>query len=844
MNPPEASGEAAVHNEITNGVFFSAVIQGRDITVQLPPQITPALSGMPAGSPAFTGRDLDLRDVLDVLAPVGTTDGSVPSTAVSSAAVVVTAVGGMGGVGKTELAIQAARTALDCGWFPGGVLFVDLFGYDKARRVEPGEALGGLLHALAIPGDHIPSDTEDRARLYASVLAAYAAAGRRVLVVIDNVCSAEQARPLLPTDGSSKAIVTSRHTLGMLGARLLDLKVLAEAEAVALLTRAVDIARPGDTRVSDHPEEAAELAHLCGYLPLALQIIAALLAENPVRPLSTMIEELADESSRLDEMEYGEVAVRAAFELSYRHLAAQEARVFRLLPVNPGPDVSTQAAAVLTGLEAVPARRLLERLARAHLIEHGLGYGRWRMHDLVRLFAEEHGRADAAADGRADALTVLLVHYHSTATAACHHLAATDRDAAKGGFGGRGDALTWLDAERANLVAATHTAAGHDPHRAIARDLPIRLGPFLQLRRHFDDWVALTTAALDAARELGDRRGEARASGDLGLAFRYSRRFDESISAHREAARIWRELGDRGGEARALSNLGLALQEVRRFDDAVAANQESLNIQRELGDRSGEARSLGTYGNALVLKRQFDEAVNVYRKARDIFHAMGDQSMEAAILANLGVALHELRRLDEVAVTYQDALRIYRELEDRHGQARTLTNLGHLLLEEQQLNLNDAVTNLQDALVLFRELEDRHGEARALNNLGLALQGLGQPNVAVTVHQQAVNAFRELEDRHGEAQALCNIGRSLLELMRFDEAIPHLRSALDLFAKIEDRHGAAQVLINQGVALTGLRRFDEAVAAIEEARDVFRELGDQHREAIALTNLEEIRRHR
>jgi hypothetical protein len=180
-------GEGDTYNKISGGIFFSAVIQGRDITVQLPPEITPALSGLPSGTPAFTGRDTDLRTLLDILAPrAADSQGDLEAPGDSPAStVMVAAVGGLAGIGKTEMAVQAARIALFRGWFPGGVLFVDLFGYDPARRLDPGQALEGFLHALAIPGEHIPPHTQDRARLYASVLAAYAHAGRRILVVID-----------------------------------------------------------------------------------------------------------------------------------------------------------------------------------------------------------------------------------------------------------------------------------------------------------------------------------------------------------------------------------------------------------------------------------------------------------------------------------------------------------------------------------------------------------------------------------------------------------------------------------------------------------------------------------
>jgi hypothetical protein len=305
------------HNTVSDGIFFSAVVQGRDITVKLPLEIPLALSGLPSGTPAFTGRAAELHTLLNVLAPrAGSADAGRALGASRVPTVAVAAVGGLAGICKTELAIQAARAALDRQWFPGGVLFVDLFGYDPVRNVDPGRALEGFLRALAIPDDYIPPETQDRARLYGSVLAAYARAERRILVVIDNAATHEQARSLLPTEPSGAAIVTSRHTLGMLGARLVDLDILTPKNAADMLDSVLRIARPDDRRVTDHPAVSACIAELCKGLPLAMRIIAALLGENPRRPLAEMAADLDDERTRLDELSYDDTAVRAAFDLS------------------------------------------------------------------------------------------------------------------------------------------------------------------------------------------------------------------------------------------------------------------------------------------------------------------------------------------------------------------------------------------------------------------------------------------------------------------------------------------------------------------------------------------------
>ncbi|MFE6918454.1 tetratricopeptide repeat protein, partial [Streptomyces rubiginosohelvolus] len=388
-------------NQISGGVFFHAVIQGRDITVQLPPQTTSALYGLPPVSSAFTGREEQVEELL------GTVAGGRPQQAV-----LVAAVAGLAGIGKTELVVQTASRALkQPGWFPGGVLFVDMFGYDQERWLAPERALGGLLRALGVQNAQIPSDLQDLSRLYRSALAALAQAGSRVLVVIDNASSADQVRPLLPTDGITAALVTSRDTLD-LDARLYDLGTLSESASVDLLNRVLREARgPGDTRVHDEPEEAAALAQLCGGLPLALRIAASLLIDYPTRPLSSVTRALSVEQSRLHRLRRKDRAVRAAFELSYRRLPSAHQRLFRLLSLNRGPDISTAAALHLSDLDDYGTEELLQDLARCHLIEPGITWGRWRLHDLVRLYASELGSQQANVDRRDAVQDRLHRHY-------------------------------------------------------------------------------------------------------------------------------------------------------------------------------------------------------------------------------------------------------------------------------------------------------------------------------------------------------------------------------------------------------------------------------------------------
>jgi tetratricopeptide (TPR) repeat protein len=578
-----------------------------------------ALAQLPAAVAGFTGRQDELAVLAALLDPV---DAGGP--------VLVSVVAGLAGVGKTSLAIAAAHTAVKSGWYPGGVLFIDLHGYDKP--VEPAQALDALLRALGVPAEHIPPTAEERAGLYRSVLARAAVP---VLVIADNASSEAQVRPLLPGAGPHTMVVTSRHTL----AGLVDVTVLDETASIALLDTVLRAARPDDDRIARDNDAARRLAGVCGGLPLALQITAALLKADPVLSVAELAEELATGSARLDRLAYDDgsgtaaPSVAAAFELSYRRLGEASAQVFRLLPLSPGPDVSTAAAAVLAELPAREVRKVLAGLARAHLAEAAPGLaGRWRMHDLIHLYAARLGEEHAEADGREAARDRLLGYYVDTANTADAHLRALPGMVVPERFTGREDALAWLDAERPGLIAAVTIAANTGRDQA-AMLLPLALAEYLNWRRRFDDWLAVAAVSVDAARRLG--HGQGAALNNLGIALREVRRFKEAITAHQDAATIYRDTTDRHREGNALNNLGNALQKWRRFEEAITAREDAAAIYRDTGDRHSEAMALNNLGLALQEMGRFEEAITVCQHAAAIFSEAGDEHRECIALGNV-----------------------------------------------------------------------------------------------------------------------------------------------------------------------------------------------------------------
>lgn len=742
-----------------------------------------ALDQLPPAVAGFTGRDRELAVLSELLNPAG------------SSGAAVSVVAGLAGIGKTTLAVAAGHAARGQNWFGGGILFMDVHGYDETP-VEPGQALDALLRALGVAAERIPPAMAEQAALYRSALAQIS---EPVLVIVDNASSGAQVTPLLPGAGPHKVLVTSRNILAGLRAQLVEVAVLDDAAAVALLDEALRIARSEDDRITGDLDAAGRLAGICGGLPLALQITAALLTADPTLSPAELADELGDEQERLRALRFDDgggaaaTSVEAAFDLSYGKLEEVPARIFRLLPVNPGPDVSTAAVAAMSGLPASQVRRVLAGLAQAHLAEAVADApGRWRMHDLLRLYAEQISDVYAEADDREQALNELLVYYLETANEHCKDL---PRKAQRSDPALQDNALAWLDAERPSLIPAVALAAetGRDE---IARTLPLVLAPYLDWRRRFEDGLATLTIGLGIAR----------------------RRDERSV------------------EASTLTVLSLAQRQLRRFDDAVATATEAVAICREIGDRREEGIALLHLGMALADSRRFKKAIAAYRDAGAAFRETGDWPNEAMVLGNLGLDLTQLRRFEEAILAHQQAAVIYRASGDRHGESTALGNLSLALRETGQDE--EAIAACQEALSISREISDRHGEATELCNLGNALLMSGRFAEAITAHQEAAEIFRETGDRNREGEELTNLGSALLDAGRADEALTAHQDALAVFRETGDQHGEAGALNNLGLALSEVGRFEDAIAAYRESAAAFRRTGDRHRERIALANLE------
>ncbi|MFE7127563.1 tetratricopeptide repeat protein [Streptomyces sp. NPDC057617] len=768
-------------NHISGGVFFGTVVQGRTVTLTLPGRPDPALAGLPRQSATFVGRGAELEQVLAALAPTAPDE--------TAGTVVVT---GLAGTGKTELVLQAAHRALrEEGWFPGGVLFVDLHGYDAEAKVSPKRALAILLRALGIAQEHIPPGIEERVLMYRSALDALAAAGQRVLVVLDDVPATGKIRHLLPSDGSTATLVSSRHSLAELDALALTLRELPADEGRELLGDVLRTALPEDSRMAVEPGEADRLVALCGGLPLALRILASLLVDVPPRPLSLLRRDLEDTHSRLSVLSREERAVTAAFELSYRRLTKDQAKLFRLVSLHPGPDFSTEATAELYGESLKETERLLLDLARRHLVEPREPYGRWQQHSLVRLYSRE--RLTSGNDSWGEGLMRLLAYFHKMATLACETLfgPVVQRPAAEPFFSDRTSALQWLESERHTLVAAAIWAhkAGDD---LMCVALAVPISQFLMEMRYVEDAGRVLTAGIRSSRRRKDGFREASFLSSFGVVLRDMRKLRKSVRTHYRAVKICRKLKKRQALASALNNLGLSLHEQHKFEQAVAAHTEAARLFKRGDHRIGRARALSNIGETLIEMGRAEEASRALRKAAKIFRKQGDLRGYSQALGGLAKAIRNDGKAERAIALHKRALNMTDGLLMPHERAIELSNLGGTLTTAGEFEA--ALTAQQDALGIFRRLGDRRGEAMTLGNMALVRQEQGKWNKAVRLHTLALEAFLEGKDDHGLATEFTNLASALLQQDRNTEALENLELAADLYHQIGETEKAVHTL--------------------------------------------------
>ncbi|MFF4088559.1 BTAD domain-containing putative transcriptional regulator [Streptomyces nigra] len=685
---------------------------------------------LPATVPDFTGRSAFVSELSEVLSSA---EGRVMA---------VSALAGIGGVGKTTLAVHVAHQARAA--FPDGQLYVDLQGAGP-RAAEPETVLGSFLRALGTADTAIPDSLEERAALYRSVLD-----GRRVLVLLDNARDAAQVRPLLPGTDGCAALVTSRvRMVDLAGAHLVDLDVMSPEEALALFTKIV-----GQERVAAEREAALDVVAACGFLPLAIRIAASRLAARRTWTVSSLAAKLADERRRLDELQAGDLAVKATFELGYGALEPAQARAFRLLGLADGPDISLAAAAAVLDLPVEEAEDLLEPLVDMSLLESAAP-GRYRFHDLVRLYARSCAERDEHPPGeREAALSRLLDFYLATAARVyaierpgdrlVDHLEATEYPGLT--FTDAKSAVDWLYTESECLLACVRQGAGGGRLRR-AVDLLWVAKDLAESGANSHQYEATAVAARDLARTAGDGHAEGRARTALTNALMVSDRFAQADEEARQATLLAQAAGDLAPCCWAPNDRGIIAFYQGRHDDGERHLQEAIANYRTDGNLPGEASALCNLSRIQVSLGRTTSAVELARRGVSIYDQLGLTVRLANGRLALGIALTAAGRHAEALKELEEALRLFQENRQRLWEGTANFRMAEAYMAGGRPAM--AAQHAERALAL-RVIGGDWMRANVLTTLGRALQQIGQTDraracwrEALTIHEEAGAAEAE-----------------------------------------------------------------------------------------------------
>ncbi|MFD5397595.1 BTAD domain-containing putative transcriptional regulator [Streptomyces sp. NPDC127097] len=691
---------------------------------------------LPATVADFTGRAAFVTELGDQLA---TAEGSVMA---------VSALTGIGGVGKTTLAVHVAHAARD--HFPDGQLYVDLQGAGH-NPSEPVAVLGAFLRALGTPDASIPDGLEERSALFRSVLA-----GRRVLALLDNARDASQVRPLLPGTEGCAALITSRaRMIDLAGAHLIDLDVMSPEEALALFTRIV-----GEERVTSERQAAMAVVGACGFLPLAIRIAASRLAARRTWTVSILARKLGDERRRLDELRAGDLAVKATFELGYKQLEPAQARAFRLLGLADGPDISLAAAAAVLDMDAEDTEELLESLVDTSLLESAAP-GRYRYHDLVRLYARACAERDEHPPSERDmAVSRLLDFYLATAARMyalerpgdrlIDHMESTNYPGLV--FADRAAALEWLFNEAGCLLACARQSSSPDTLR--------RAADLLQLTKDLAEsgadalqYEQVNAALLTAAREAGDQHAEARFHLALTYVRTLSGRLDEADENAKSAMLLGLACEDPYVCSFAPNDRGIIANAQHRHADAEGYLRQALTAFRDDGNRQAEASALCNLSRVYLDTGRVDSAIDLAEEGLSIYRRLGAKRRLANGMYALALAYTQAMRLEEATEQLTAALAIFKDSRQRFWEGMTNFRLAEVELAARRPAT--AANHAEQALTALRGIGGDSWRATVLTTLGRALHALGQTGRARVCWQEALATFERLGSSDGTAvQAL------------------------------------------------------------------------------------------
>jgi DNA-binding SARP family transcriptional activator/Tfp pilus assembly protein PilF len=758
---------------------------------------------LPPEAAQFVGRNEELRLL--------TTErgGSPP----------VKVIEGVAGVGKTALAVQAARAVASD--YPDGIYYLSFHTHDPGRpALDAAEALHRLLRMLTAPATRIPETFSERAALLRAQLSR-----RRAILILDDAAHLDQITPLLPPAGQCLILITTRRTLPDLDrARALTLGVLPMDDAITLFQ---SVAGHG---VVQDPGEAALAVQLCGRLPLAIQLAAGRLAQDYPPRLADLVEELSRAPARLDGAGLSAADAIAAFELSYRSLDPSHQRFFRRLGTSPCVSVSLHAAAALGGTTLPEAERALAALQDHHLLARAPA-GQFRFHDLIREYAGLRAASDDSPADHRQAVGRLLDYYLHAADAADRVLHPFRRRVPAPGppappvspaLASQDAAARWLESEWRNILQAAQYAGRHEWKRKCA-DLIHVLAGFMEVRAYWDEAIAAHTLAVQAGRDLDDPARTARASLDLSQVSQQTGRHESALASAQEAAAIYRSLADRPGEAWALDQAGLAHLRAGRFREALAYADEAGLCFGETADEHGAADALGLSGIASWQLGRYPEAMGRLRDALSLYQAAGDRRGEAKTLNNLGrMQLYRGYHRDALGC-YQEALEIFSETGAVQSEAIVHHNIGAVY--HYKGSYEEGLAAYQRALAIYREIGDLRNEADVLNDMGAIYQSAECYDEALIYHQKAQSIAEEIGDLSQQAIAFRGLASVRRGCGQYDEAFDLYQTALRLAREIGDPYQEAKILEGTAEATLSTRRPDAARILFRQALDIFERLG-------------------
>ena len=772
-----------------------------------PAQVAPAAPAaradpLPPEAAQFVGRDEELQLLITEQ------DASPP----------VRVIEGVAGVGKTALAVHAARAVASD--YPDGIYYLSFHTHDPGRpSVDAAEALHRLLRMLTAPTARIPEALSERAALLRAQLSR-----RRAILILDDAAHLDQIRPLLPPAGQCLILITTRRPLPDLdGARALTLDVLPMDDAITLFQ---SVAGRG---AAHDPGEAARAVQLCGRLPLAIQLAAGRMAQDYPPRLTDLVEELSRTPARRRGAGVAGADAMSALDLSYRSLDPSHQRFFRRLGTSPCVSVSLHAAAALGGTTLPEAERALAALHDHHLLSPA-PTGQFRFHDLIREYAGlRAAKEDSPADHR-QAVGRLLDHYLHAADAAdrvLHPLRrrvpapGTPAPAATPALASQDEAARWLESEWRNILQAAQYAGRHEWKRKCA-DLIHVLAGFMEVRAYWDEAIAAHTLAVQAGRDLDDPARMARASLDLSQVSQQTGRHEIALASAEEAAAIYRSLADRQGEAWALDQAGMAHQRAGRSREALAYADEARLLFRETADEHGAADALSHSGIASWQLGRYPEAMDRLHDALSLYRAAGDRRGEAKTLNNLGrMQLYRGYHRDALGF-YQKSLKIFTEIGAVQSEAIVYHNIG--AVGHYKGSYGEGLAAFQRALAIYREIGDLRNEADVLNDMGAIYQSAECYDEALIYHQKAQSIAEEIGDLSQQAIALRGLASVRRGCGQYGEAFEHYQTAIRLAREIGDPYEEAKILEGIAEATLSTHRPDAARILFRQALDIFERL--------------------